>query len=103
MKQSELTEQVKNLTAQVQKSRAEIQAAIDAATSTDAGLQQRIDDLISNGKVVDQELVDAVAELKTNVQAIDDLNPDSAEPIPTDPVPPTDTATDAAGTDTLNT
>src|SRR5678809_5185 len=74
MNQAELAQALKELTAQLQKANAELQAKIKALT----------DAIGNNTGDVPQEVVDAANALKVAVQGVDDIVPDAAPPI----VPP---------------
>jgi ABC-type transporter Mla subunit MlaD len=67
--QHDTAQQIKDVTAQLAKAKGEIVTRI-----------QELEDALANASsTTDQEVVDALAALKTEVQGVDDLNPD---PVP---------------------
>lgn len=72
--QKELAEQLKALTAQTEKAKAEIIAKVTS-----------LEEAIANAGNTSPEVDAALAELKAAVQGVDDLNPDApVEETPTD-------------------
>jgi uncharacterized protein involved in exopolysaccharide biosynthesis len=70
MNQTELAQELTNLTAQGEKAKAEIIAAVAA-----------LEDALLNAGSTTAEVDAALANLKATVQGIDDLNPDVPPPV----------------------
>lgn len=86
--QAELAADLNAVLAQQQKTAVEI-ASVQAAQTLALEKIAELEEIISAGGVVTQELIDAVAAVKAQAQTVDDLIPDLpvVEPPPEPPTP----------------